>query len=257
MITSKNKILITKKKLEVGNAFTELENKGNHIYYFPTIEIIPMQDYSNLDYQIREIETYDYIVFTSRNSVKFFLERIKLYEKNINSLTIIAVGSKTAEILNTNQIKVDFFPKEFSSKGIIKELDLNKFRNKKVLIPTSNISEKILYKELISYGAEVLQIPVYDVRIPQTNCYYDEKKIIEKNPPNIIAFTSPSNFLNYIKIFSIDNLNSYFSDKIIVAIGTITENKIKSFGLKVSIVGKPFTVKALAKEIEKFIERKY
>ena len=56
---------------------------------------------------------YDWIIFTSVNGVKFFLERLFALGLDIRDLKgprVCAIGPKTAEALEALKIRVDFVP---------------------------------------------------------------------------------------------------------------------------------------------------
>src|SRR4030067_124855 len=61
------RVLVTK---EHSEGFEPLEELGAELIEFPTIEIVPPRNFSELDSAIDKIETYNWLIFTSRNGVK-------------------------------------------------------------------------------------------------------------------------------------------------------------------------------------------
>ena len=113
------RILVTREHME---GFELLEELGAEIIEFPTIEIVPPETYDELDLSIDKIDTYNWIIFTSRNGVKYFFKRY--FEKNkdirdLKGINICAIGIRTAQEIQKYGIKVDLVPEEFRAEGLI------------------------------------------------------------------------------------------------------------------------------------------
>ena len=65
------------------------------------IELCPLEDYTALDTAIANLESYDWVIFTSANAVDFFLRRLRIAEKDWRSVRgrICAIGPATASAL--------------------------------------------------------------------------------------------------------------------------------------------------------------
>ena len=63
----------------------------------PTIEIVPPADYGPLDRAIAELASYDWLIFTSANGVRYFLERLDRSRQDLRALRarICAIGAAT------------------------------------------------------------------------------------------------------------------------------------------------------------------
>ena len=113
------RILVTREHME---GFELLEELGAEIIEFPTIEIVPPETYDELDLSIDKINTYNWIIFTSRNGVKYFFKRY--FEKNkdirdLKGIHICAIGIRTAQEIQKYGMKVDLVPEEFRAEGLI------------------------------------------------------------------------------------------------------------------------------------------
>ena len=76
-----------------------LEELGSEVIECPTIEIIPPDSYVPLDRTIQDLEEYDWIVFTSVNGVKEFLNRLQYLGKDsaaLEGIRLAAIGPETA-----------------------------------------------------------------------------------------------------------------------------------------------------------------
>ena len=92
---------------EVDFNFEELKSMGVSVFHFPMISI------SKIDNQI-ESNDYEYIIFTSKNGVRYFLKNLN---SKINSnLKFICIGNKTAQSLIENKLTPYFIVKRNYSK---------------------------------------------------------------------------------------------------------------------------------------------
>ena len=114
-----HRVLVTR---EHSGGFESLEELGAEVIQFPTIEIVPPETWDELDRAIDTIESYDWLIFTSSNGVKYFFSR--LFEKGrdireLKGLKICAIGEKTAASIGKFGIRVDLVPESFNAEGLI------------------------------------------------------------------------------------------------------------------------------------------
>ncbi|MCX7874717.1 MAG: uroporphyrinogen-III synthase [Melioribacteraceae bacterium] len=245
-------ILITKKKEELNNNFLELQNFCRNIFYLPTIKVNSIISDAVKEVLFYKIHKYDYLIFTSKNSVEIFAKSFfDIFEK-LSNKKIIAIGESTAKKCYEYQIKVDIVPENYSVKGIINYFSDINIVNKLFLIPCSILSTNELKENLEKYGAIVDLIPIYNV---ETN--YDDIDTINKiknENIDVFIFTSPSSFKNFLTIFEISDIEKFFSNKVICAIGTTTEKSINQYGLNVNVVPKNFSLDHLLDALLKFYD---
>jgi hypothetical protein len=70
---------------------------GAAVIEIPTIEIRPAADYAPLDGAIANLSSYDWLIFTSANGVRFFLDRLDRSTTDLRALRarICAIGPAT------------------------------------------------------------------------------------------------------------------------------------------------------------------
>jgi uroporphyrinogen-III synthase len=88
---------------EVDFNFEELKSMGVSVYHYPMISI------SKIDNQI-DSNDYDYIIFTSKNGVRYFLKNLS--SKINRNLKFICIGNKTAQSLVENKLNPYFHCKK-------------------------------------------------------------------------------------------------------------------------------------------------
>src|SRR5258708_28746477 len=110
---------------EQGGAFSErLRALGAIAVEFPTIRIVPPDDWEPLDKALRRLCTeggYDWLVFTSANGVRICCERLSSlgYDvRTIGNVRIAAIGPATAAALARYGVTVDLVPGEYIAEGV-------------------------------------------------------------------------------------------------------------------------------------------
>lgn len=254
----KNKVIvITRSGDQAYESAKKLESLGAKVIPFPTIKIVPVKVFNHFDTYTENLSNFDYIVFTSENAVKYSIERLQ--ERNLgipDDVKIVCVGEKTASKCDEYKIKVDIIPDDFTAKGLLKYFESHDILEKKFFIPSSEIARKELKEDLIAKGADVVQIPIYDVALPDKDETEKNLELIKSNKPDLFIFTSPSTFKNYLTICKIDNAKNYFSDFDVAAIGPTTADAIKDKGVSVDVVPDTFTMDGLIDSILDFYSNK-
>ncbi len=114
-----HRILVTR---EHSGGFETFEELGAEIIQFPTVRIVPPETWDELDSAIDNIDSYDWLIFTSSNGVKYFFNRILERDIDIRELKgvkICAIGQKTAGEVRKHGLRVDLVPKKFRAEGLI------------------------------------------------------------------------------------------------------------------------------------------
>ena len=254
MDTIKSKIIvITREKSKSEELYIDLKDIGVTVVMLPCIKIIPVDDYNEFDSVLKEI-SFDFVIFSSANSVDAYAKRIKGlgFYNRIKAAKIICVGSKTKEQCERFNIHVDLLPQKFSAKGMLELLVDSDLTNKKILLPSSYIARTELSDGLKDRGAKVYNIPVYNVVLPDKSEIIEELEFVKANKPDMVIFSSPSTFDNYLQLLEIEDASDYFSDVEIAAIGTTTRESIEAKGLNVSVIPKTFTTSSLVESVKEF-----
>jgi len=251
----KNKTIVLTRTVEQSKEssaiFSEL---GANVIVFPTLEIVPPNNWDEFDKLILSNKKIDFIVFTSAHAVTMFLKRYNELNTAIelDKIKVIAVGNKTKSVCEENNIKVDILPKKFSGEGVVEELSKHNLKDKLVFIPRSAIGREDLPKGLEELGAKIISIPVYNISLPSKDTLKTNIEKLNSAKADVFIFTSPSTFENFLLIMNIDNPVSYFKNFDIAAIGPTTKSAIENSKVKVSIMPDEFTIKGLANKMIEF-----
>ncbi|MFC1676019.1 uroporphyrinogen-III C-methyltransferase [Planctomycetota bacterium] len=182
--------------LVLGNHPQKYSRLGN-IVHRRIINCVPVEDCSSVDVVCEKIEIFDWIAFTSVNGVKYLFQRLFAIGKDARSLSnakIAAIGQTTAQRLKEFGISADLVPQNESSTGMLEEFAKLDMKDKKLLLPQSEIASSELPEGLTSMQAKVEKVTVY--------------KTVEIDPGRIdfdyidrILFTSSSTVRAFVKRF--------------------------------------------------------
>lgn len=264
-----HRILITREHVE---GFEPLEELGAEIIEFPTIEIVSPENYDELDASIDKIKTYDWLIFTSRNGVKYFFKRFFEKERDIRDLSgikICAIGAKTAQEIKKYGLKVDLVPDEFRAEGLIKSI--REFEGSKVkglrgirfLLPRAEKAREIFPEKVRELGG-VIDVPVTYRTIKPESRGKRLKRFLREGKISVATFTSAATFHNFREIMGND-AEELLNGVAIAVIGPVTARAAEKAGLHVDIMPGEATIEAMVeatiewlkndREIKKLSER--
>ena len=256
-----HRILVTR---EHSTGFEPLEELGAEIIEFPTIAIAPPATYEELDGAIERIGSYSWIIFTSANGVKYFLDRF--FEqgndiRDLKGLKICAIGTKTAAEIKRYGMKVDLVPEEFRAEGLIKAITVesSKFKTQgsgknaellkgmRFLLPRAEKAREVFPDKVRELGGEI-DVPVtYRAVRPEVHGRR-LKRFLKEGRITIATFTSAATFNNFVSMIGSDAF-ALLDGVSIAVIGPVTAKAIEKAGLKVDIMPKEATIEAMVDEI--------
>ena len=197
------------------------------IVHRPIVQCVGLEDYSNFDEILRQMETFNWLIFTSAHSVRFFFDRLRLIgsdARSLASVSIAAIGKTTAGELAGFGVLADLVPNNESSAGLLEEFSNMDMKDKRVLLPRAKVASRELPEGLAAMGAEVEQVSAYKtVEIEPADVDFEH---IDK-----ILFTSGSTVRAFVKKFG------HVPPKVrTYCLGTPTQAEAKKHGINTEIL---------------------
>lgn len=132
--------------------------------HLPLIRIVPPADPVPLLRAIRELDSFQWVVLTSPNGARAFLEGVA--REGIPSLPfqlkVAAVGPGTARALQDGGVEVDVLPQRFVAEGLLEALkDQGVSGGTRILLPRPHRARDVLPKGLRELGAVVEEVEAY------------------------------------------------------------------------------------------------
>ncbi|MDH3348230.1 MAG: uroporphyrinogen-III C-methyltransferase [Desulfobulbaceae bacterium] len=247
-------IVVTRTRQQASELVALLEENGAQCLEYSTIAIEPVEDYSVLDCEIKQIATYDWLLFTSLNAVTYFFKRLSalgLDSRNLGGPKVGVVGAATADELKQYGISADLIPEIFTAEGLADSLTKEGMNGKKVLIPRAVKAREILPDKLRLAEAEVVIAPTYQNVVPKDRGEELREQLTEK-AIDMVTFTSSStvdNFISMLNTNSPEELNKLLAGVEIAAIGPITAATVEKHGLRPTIKPERFTINDMVNSI--------
>ena len=251
------KILITRSKEQSKDFSDLLFYYGAEPVIFPTISLIPPDRWEEMDQSIASIGSYDWLIFSSVNGVRFFMNRLKTLGKDIRALhqiKICAVGSSTAEEFLAYGIKVDLIPGSFQGESVVEEFNRMDVKEKRFLIPRAKAAREILPEALKKMGARVDVVTAYQNVKPVENVE-KIRKLLSEQKISVITFTSSSTVKNFMELFESAELKTYLKNTKIAGIGPITSKTLQEYGYPADIQPDEHTISGLTEAIVHYFDQ--
>jgi uroporphyrinogen-III synthase len=214
---------------------------------FPTIATRPLADPAPLDAAIAALDHCAWIVFTSANAVRFFVERLRAVRPAGLPATVrnAAVGPATARALDALGVWVDAVPAEFLGSAIAGAL--GDVRGRTVLVPRADIGRDETIEALRAAGARVLDVTAYHTvpAAPNPRGW----RALEAGA-DAVTFTSPSTVRNFFALAGDDAARRVLAPAAIACIGPTTAEAARAAGLTVHVQPAAYTVEALVEALD-------
>ncbi|MCP3741246.1 uroporphyrinogen-III synthase [Rossellomorea sp. BNER] len=240
-------ILITRGEQEAESMSELVKQYGGIPHIVPLLAFRSFEDRKQTDY-INQLPEYDWVIFTSKNTVRFFVTLMK--ENGISlpmtNCKIGAVGDKTGDLLRSFGITPDFIPDYFTAEDFAGQFLKEGKRPKKVLIPKGNLARNILASNLRDYGISCDEWILYENYFPQKN-QETLKNLLLNYDLDAVTFTSSSAIHHYMKTVEKYNLNRIIKNQIFACIGPVAKETAENYGLKVVVVPNRYTMEDLVR----------
>lgn len=199
-----NKIFISTRP--VGQS-AELENllsdESASLVLMPTIEVrpLPLDEFALL--QLKNLESFNWIVFTSPNGLKYFFAALFELQNNYGlpeHLKIAVVGKKTAANLECYGTSAAFINLGNTAEDFVVDFFHRVNLGERVLFPIGNLARTVI-EDKISKKAVCTRILFYETVLPET---FDGEalQLIIDDQYAMIVLTSPSSFTNLLHLIS-------------------------------------------------------
>src|SRR5260370_13290493 len=209
------RILVTRTREQASVLSERLRALGAIPVEFPTIRIVPPEDWSALDSALRRLFTkegssYEWLVLTSANGVTICSERLHSLGYEVRDLQakqhirIAAIGPATAAALARYGMTADLVPDEYIAESVAAALitDAHKrgssIAGQRILLARASGARKVLVSELQQAGALVDEVAAYDtLPVAREDSHGREVlSLLLSHQLAIVTFTSSSTVRN-------------------------------------------------------------
>ncbi|MBC6309458.1 uroporphyrinogen-III synthase [Listeria sp. FSL L7-1582] len=222
-------VLLTREARKNESWLDFLENAGFQVSAVPMIETRPHPCDMVLD-------EYDWIVFTSANTVRYFFEQ---QETILETIKIAVIGEKTATVLASYGYSPNFQPTLFTTEIFIKEWLALGLTAQHIFVPKSSIARDEIAKRFAQFEHIVTECAIYETVFPEeaTN---QLQSVMNSQSIDIAVFASPSAWCHFIKSYTGD-----IEALKIASIGPVTTSAIVKSGFSVAYEPDNYTMQQI------------
>ena len=229
---------MTRPKELISEMSAKLRSAGAEVLELPAIRTVPCEDQKRLVQALKEISTYQWLVFTSPTGVRVFFEEMDKQHMDIRALCRIrlaVIGSGTAKELKKHGLYPDLMPEEFYGEALGKALAETCQDGEHILIPRAATGNQELVQILKdSKKVTIDDIATYDT-IYAGSALIDEKQEFENGSIDYAVFTSAST----VKGFAEATKGLDYAKVHAVCIGRQTKAAADALGMQTEMSEKP------------------
>lgn len=251
------RVLVTRAKAQASELSSLIRAQGGEPIECPTIDIGPPDDWAEVDEAIEQLATYQWLVFTSVNGVKAFMQRLWHRGRDARALAglrVCCIGPRTAEEVGRFGIDADLVPETYQAEGLIEVLKREGASGQRVLIARATQAREILPDELQRSGALVRVVKVYRTVVPTIE-RERVRQLFRDRSIDVVTFASSSTVLNFFQLFDgTRDVKQHLNGTVIASIGPITAQTIRELGLEVHVMAAQNTIPALVQSLIDYVQ---
>ncbi|MFQ6000856.1 MAG: uroporphyrinogen-III C-methyltransferase, partial [Anaerolineae bacterium] len=244
-------VLVTRSREQASILSGRLRELGAEPVEFPTIRTAPPQDFGPLDEAIESLPSYDWVIFTSVNGVKSFMQGLLVKGQDVRALAgvkLAAIGPATAGELEGLSLRVDYLPQRYVAEAIAE--GIGDVAGARILLPRADLARPSLVQGLEAKGAVVDEVIAYRTLPGEPSA--EIKRIVLDGKIDIVTFTSSSTVHNLVSALEAEvgaGWRTALGKAAIACIGPITARTAQELGIEVDVVAQEHTIEGLVEAI--------
>lgn len=256
------RVMVTREVSQAKEFADRLSGEGAIPYVLPLIRLEKRaQDIEQLRRRIAEGLDTDWIVFTSSNGVRVFMDT--LWEAGcdvrvLGNIKLGAIGEKTREALESFGLRADCVPGEYRAESLAESLLACMDGPSRVLLARAYSARPILAEMLRDGGCTVEEISLYDTLTER-----DSRDALREalRETEFVTFCSASAADAFFEMISEEEFRTLREatdgrERIkLVAIGPVTAHALQKNGVQADITPHVYTTEHMALEIGNWKEK--
>lgn len=261
LVLQNKRILVTRTRAQASDLAARLEALGANPILIPAIEIVPAESYAPLDAALAQLESFDWLLFTSANAVEVFQLRHQNLDLSKNPGAprpdfgtwvfgshlppkVAVIGPATARAVQGIGLAVDLMPPKYVAESLAEAL-IPEAHGKRILLIRAAEARDVLPEALTAAGAIVTIAEAYRNQIPPESIPALRQLFVSPATyPDAITFTSASTARNLLAL--LEAAGCILPGEIIRAsIGPITSQTLRDLGYPPHVEAVEPTIPAL------------
>jgi len=199
-----NKIFISTRPIDQSAELENLLSKESAtLVSMPTIEVRPLPLGEFAWQHLKNLDSFNWVVFTSPNGLRYFFARLFELQNHYGlpeHLKIAVVGKKTAASLECYGTSASFINLGNTAEDFVVDFFHRVNLGERVLFPIGNLARTVI-EDKISKKAECTRILFYETVLPEV-IDNEALQLILNDQYDMIVLTSPSSCNNLLHLIS-------------------------------------------------------
>jgi len=247
------RIVVTRAREQAGELARALQALGAEVLAVPTIRIVPLADLTALRTALTGPAGYDWIVFTSQNTVHVVCDRLPewgLAARDLARMAVAAIGPATAQALARYGVTPDLVPPKYVAEAVVAAVVARgPVHSKRFLVPRAREARDALPEGLRARGAVVDVIPVYEtVQAAEDGSALAAQLV--GGTIDVVTLTSSSTVRGFVDL--VGRAAATSGRFTVAVIGPVTAASARALGLPVAIEAEDYTVGGLVAALVRY-----
>jgi uroporphyrinogen III methyltransferase/synthase len=227
------RVLVTRDKSQSGSMVRALRDAGAEPVVVPMIRLAPPEDWAEVDAALDAIASYDAMLITSANAIRFLSGRAEARGVSLTpaDLEVLCVGPETAKATRDAGLAVHRIPESrHDADGLLDEAVKHlPPKGRRFLFPRAEKAREVLPEGLSAVGAQVDSVTVYRTLPPEIDAA-ELRTLLVEDGLDALTFTSPSAVENFVALLDGES-RAVAGRCTVVAIGPVTAEALRREGL--------------------------
>lgn len=224
------RVLVTRAAHQAGKLSDGLRALGAEPVEVPVLEIRPPAGHDAIDLALRRLDSYDWLILTSANTVRAFAERaaeLGLPLKPQGALKVAAIGQATADAASKQGLPVTLIPGAYVAEAMVEAL-AKQAVGQKFLLARAEVARDVILDALRTVGARVDVVDAYRNVMPEAAPALLQKAL--QQSVDAATFTSSSSVTHLEEAASAAGIAFPFPGVAAISIGPITSKTLRDLG---------------------------
>ena len=252
------RIIITRARQQASALLNKIKDLGGQAIELPSIRIKPEDNLDPLYQAFENLDSYQWIMFTSVNAVELFFAELRRQGKDVRSLhqaKLCAIGPATCRQLEERGFIVDVVPGEYRAEGLVEAMRGQLKTGERILLPRARGARQVLPLALQEMGAQLDEVALYEA-VLETNLSPAIMEEVLQGRADYITFTSSSTVKNFATLLGKEHIAQFDQGVSVACIGPITAETARQYGFTVDIIAEEYTIPGLIEAILKYEKEK-
>lgn len=263
------RILVTRAAHQASKLSEGLRALGVDPVEVPVLEIRPPEDLRPLDRALGALASYDWLIFTSVNTVQALIDRsttegapfISQSHREMGGVStlsisphtkVAAIGSSTAAALREAGIRVDFIPVNYVAESLVSN-PKSYWPGQRVLLARASLARDIIPDALRAAGATVDVVDAYRNVLP--NDAPEKLQAALAGKLDAATFTSSSSVTHLAKAATQAGISFPIPAIPAISIGPITTQTLREHNWPPTAEANPHDISGLIAAVAEFFSR--